>query len=244
MLSPQNCIGCRACVKICSCHCFTEAGHIIDRKTCTGCGKCTAVCSANALKLYGSKIESDALLSELLKDAVFYEKSGGGITFSGGECLLQSNFLVEMLELCKANSLHTAVDTAGNTDFSIFERLLPSTDLLLYDLKSTDPAIHKKGTGVDNTVILRNLSMLLQKCPEKIWIRIPIIPGFNNNREEIRKMHDFLSNFATPAKIELMPYHRLGEIKYKNLGLPMLKEIPIPQPEDINLFYKVLRKPE
>jgi pyruvate formate lyase activating enzyme len=241
MLNPQNCIGCRACVKICPCHCFAETGHVIDRKSCTGCGKCAAACPSNALELYGNKIDSDALLSELLKDAIFYEKSGGGITFSGGECLLQSDFLGEMLGLCRANSLHTAIDTAGNTDFSIFERLLPDTDLFLYDLKSVDSAIHQKGTGADNTVILKNLSALLQKCPEKIWIRIPVIPGFNNNKEEMQKIHDFLSNFITPAKIELMPYHRLGEIKHKNLGLPLLKEIPVIQSEEADLFYKILR---
>jgi pyruvate formate lyase activating enzyme len=242
MLNPRNCIGCRACVKICPYHCFTETGHVIDRKSCTGCGKCAAACPANALELYGSKIESEDLLSELLKDAIFYEKSGGGITFSGGECLLQSDFLVEMLGLCRANNLHTAIDTAGNADFSVFERLLPDTDLFLYDLKSVDPAIHQRGTCADNTVILKNLSTLLQKCPEKIWIRIPVIPGFNNNQEEMRKMRDFLSNFVTPAKIELMPYHRLGEIKYKNLGLPPLKEMPVPQPEEVDLFYKILRE--
>ena len=146
-----------------------------------------------------------------------YQNSGGGVTFSGGECMLQPDFLAEILARCRANGIHTAVDTAGAVSWKSFEKVLPDTDLFLYDIKVMECDIHQKYTGTPNTLILNNLQKLLQSGP-KVQIRIPIIPGVNDSVEEMQKIKEFLTPYH-PQGVELLPYHRMGEHKYQTLHL-------------------------
>lgn len=184
---------------------------------CTLCGKCTFYCPADARKICGKEYTPEEVLEEVVKDKPFYKNSGGGVTFSGGECMLQIDALEALLKLCKEAGIHTAVDTAGDVPFKYFERILPYTDLFLYDIKSMDDATHRKYTGASNKRILDNLRQLLKHgC--KLWIRIPVIPGVNDTGKEMEKIRDFLANFPTPERIELLPYHALGEHKYAALG--------------------------
>ena len=159
----------------------------------------------------------DEILCEILKDKNFYEVSGGGVTFSGGECMLQIDFLEAILKACKRNGTHTAVDTAGHVPFKNFEQILPYTDLFLYDVKCYDSLTHKKYVGVGNELILENLKKLLEG-KAKVWIRIPIIPTVNDTEEEMRKIRAFLDSCPAPERIELLPYHAMGEHKYSAIG--------------------------
>lgn len=157
-------------------------------------------------------------MREILKDKVFYENSGGGVTFSGGECMLQIDFLEEILKACKENGIHTAVDTAGCVPFEYFERILPCTDLFLYDVKCFDSEKHKQYTGIGNELILENLKRLLA-TDKSVWIRIPIISTINDNEEELQGIKEHIFSCGKPAKFELLPYHAMGEHKYVALGM-------------------------
>ena len=156
-------------------------------------------------------------MKKILPDRLFYQTSGGGATFSGGECMLQLGFLKELLDFCKKEKIHTAVDTAGAVPWRSFEEILPYTDMFLYDVKSMNSQRHKEYTGVGNEQILENLSRLLQ-MQKRVWVRVPIIPGVNDTLEEMRALRAFLLANGYPEKVELLPYHRMGEMKWKALG--------------------------
>lgn len=207
MFYKDKCTGCGKCKSVCPYH----------LEQCELCGKCTLYCPADARTVCGKEHTVDEVLKEVLKDKAFYETSGGGVTFSGGECMLQIDFLVEILKKCKENGIHTAVDTAGHIPFESFEKILPYTDLFLYDIKIFDSQKHKQYVGVSNELILENLKKLFER-KAKLWIRIPIIPDVNDSIEEIQKIKDFLKTIGTAEKIELLPYHAMGENKYRAIG--------------------------
>ena len=217
----DKCKGCGKCKAICP-----TPGH------CTLCGKCTFYCPADARKVCGKEYTVEEVLSEVLKDKAFYDNSGGGVTFSGGECMLQVDFLTEILKKCKENGIHTAVDTAGHVPFASFEKVLPYTDLFLYDIKVMDPEKHKTYVGADNTLILENLKKLLN-TGANIWIRIPVIGGINDSIEEMQKVKEFLTLWGKPQKVELLPYHAMGEHKYTALGKEN-RTFPVPNAETIH----------
>jgi pyruvate formate lyase activating enzyme len=163
----------------------------------------------------------ETIFDEIKRDKMFYKNSGGGVTFSGGECLLQNEPLFKLLELCRAEGIHTAIDTAGNVSLNVLEEVLPLTNLFLFDVKCLTEKLHKDFTGASNKLPLSNLSYLLNKAPEKVWIRIPVIPGFNAGEKaekELSKIHEYLLKLPPPARLELLPYHRLGETKRIALG--------------------------
>ena len=185
--------------------------------SCTLCGACATYCPTDARKIYGKEMNVDEVMEEILRDRAFYENSGGGVTFSGGECMLQIDFLEEILKQCKEQGIHTAVDTAGHVPYEYFERILPYTDLFLYDVKAFDSAVHQQYTGVGNERILENLQTLLA-LGAPIWVRIPTIPTVNASVEEMKKIKAFLDANGAPRKVELLPYHAMGEGKCTALG--------------------------
>ena len=202
----SRCIGCGKCREKCP--------HALS--SCDLCGTCTIYCPSGARTVYGKEMEVDEIIEEILKDRAFYEASGG-VTFSGGECMLQIDVLEALLKRCKECGIHTAVDTAGHVPYEFFERILPYTDLFLYDVKCFDKEKHKQYTGVDNERILDNLKQLL-KSNAPLWIRIPTIPTVNADEGEMRAIKAFLDDCGTPLKIELLPYHSMGEGKALALG--------------------------
>lgn len=212
MFYKNRCTGCGKCKEKCP----------NGLKRCDFCGRCELFCPHDARKIVGNECTVDEVLREILKDKDFYENSGGGVTFSGGECMLQIDFLNEILKLCKENDIHTAVDTAGCVPYEHFEQILPYTDLLLYDVKCIDSEKHKFFTGACNDLILENLKKLLA-TNKAMWIRIPVIPGVNDTVEEMKKIKFFLNTYGKPEKIELLPYHAMGEHKYSALGNPVPK---------------------
>ena len=205
MFYKDKCTGCGKCREVCPNH----------LQSCDFCGKCELYCPAEARKICGREYTPAEVLAEVIKDKAFYDNSGGGVTFSGGECMLQLDFLCEILKKCKSEGIHTAVDTAGNVPWKSFEKILPFTDLFLYDIKAFGAELHRKGTGVSNELILENLKNLSGRAD--IIVRIPVIGGYNDNDEEIRQIADFLKQIKI-IKAELLPYHAMGEHKYTALG--------------------------
>lgn len=175
--------------------------------------------SVPGLKVYGEKMEVEQVVEILVKDIHFYEESGGGVTFSGGEPLMQPVELAQLLEACKTQGLHSTVDTCGFAREVDFERIMDFTDLFLFDLKNMDPGLHRKYTGVDNSLILSNADFLLEKGATVIF-RIPVIPGINTTEGEVSAMVSFLKARADKlTEIHLLPYHRIAESKYRRLGM-------------------------
>jgi pyruvate formate lyase activating enzyme len=177
--------------------------------------------------------DCQTLLNLVCEDKPFYKKDGG-VTCSGGECMLQADFLAEFLKGCKENGLHTCIDTAGNVPFDSFLKVLPYTDLFLYDVKCITPSLHKAYTGTDNSQILCNLQKLSARGAN-IIVRVPLIPEFNGNENELSKIRSFLDTIST-VSVELLPYHTLGEGKYRKLNLTCEK-FTVPSDED-NIRYK------
>jgi pyruvate formate lyase activating enzyme len=206
MFYKDKCKGCGKCTEVCP-----------TPKNCTLCGKCSFYCPIDARKVCGKEYTVDEVFDEIIKDKAFYENSSGGVTFSGGECMLQIDFLLEILKKCKENGIHTAVDTAGHVPWESFERILPVTDLFLYDVKCFDAQKHKEYTGVTNDGILQNLGWLL-KNQKRVWVRIPIIPCVNDTVEEMQKIKAFLQENGGAQRVELLPYHKTGEYKYQAIG--------------------------
>ena len=195
-----------------------EEGRILqDRDTCQVCGDCVSVCYPGARELIGYSTTPTALVEELARDRVFYEESGGGVTFSGGEPLAQPDFLEECLSLCRDAGLRTALDTCGAAPWEELERQLPYLDLVLYDLKLFDDGLHQDYTGFSNQGILENFQRLVETGVE-VRVRRPVIPGVNESREEIEKLGEFLADSSGKIGIDLLPYHGLSADKYLRLG--------------------------
>lgn len=220
-LLANACRSCGKCAVLCERggHIFQDGCHLLERKNCIGCGKCAYSCPVTAISIIGKSYEPEALVKEVLKDRMYFETSDGGVTFSGGEPMLHQEYLRKVLILAKEAGLHTAVDTAGNVPFTSFERVLPYTDVFLYDIKIWDDEKHRQATGVSNQLILENLKKLTD-ADAQIIIRTPVIMEWNGNLKEFEAISSYLADLKKPVKlIQLLPYHSYGAGKYETLGL-------------------------
>ncbi|MCR4419119.1 MAG: glycyl-radical enzyme activating protein [Clostridia bacterium] len=211
------CTRCGRCVEACPKQAITleEKGVRIDRELCDCCGRCTQVCDPGALKVFGSEMSAQEVFEEVRRDVSYYERSGGGVTVSGGEPLQQAEFVAELFVRCREAGIHTCLDTSGYAGQEALEKVLPHTDLVLFDLKHPDPEIHRRLTGVGTAVILRNLRHLAERGTA-IVIRIPVIPGCNDRPEEVRALARVVADLGL-NRVDLMPYHRFGVGKYQML---------------------------
>lgn len=218
MLRLDRCSGCGSCVVRCpqGAIALVEGKAATDLGSCVRCGECLVYCPQNGRNICGQEMSVEAVLAEVLKDQVFYQRSGGGVTFSGGEAMAQLDFLAAALRACKAAGLQTAVDTSGAVPWASFERVQPLTDLFLYDLKLLDDAAHRTYTGVSNRGLLENLRKL-SAATDAIWIRFPVIPSINDDAENIARSIEFLKTIRF-RQLNLLPYHELGKGKAAQLG--------------------------
>ena len=213
----NRCVRCGKCRAVCPRGAIGEDFRA-DEALCAGCGRCADACPAAARKLYGWTQTTAELLPLLLADQDFFATSGGGVTFSGGECLLQIDALEELLIGCRRAGVHTAVDTAGQVPWERFERALPWTELFLYDVKCVSSELHRELTGESNERILENYRRLREIAADRLAVRVPVIPGANDRGAEMARVADFLAGHP-PASVELLPYHRLGAPKAGALGM-------------------------
>ena len=195
-----------------SCHSFIDGSHIYQRNKCTGCGNCAENCYAGALVLSGSQIEEEDVLMEILKDLEFYQISGGGVTLSGGEPLLQADACAALLKYLRQEGIHTLIETAGLVSWEAFEKILPFTDHFFYDVKLINPEKHKEFCGAPNEQILNNLVRLSEKT-EKITVRMPIIPGVNDKEADMKELADFIQRKTRVREISPYPFPQTGKGK-------------------------------
>ena len=217
MYKRNRCKGSGECVKSCPKNAISTGVQYvsINRKLCNSCGSCALACPTDALILVGRLLGADELLKEIEKDVIFYEESGGGVTFSGGEPLMQPDFLETLLGGCKDRSIHTALDTCGYAQWETVDRIKDKVDLFLYDLKSMDNQSHKKYTGVSNKLINQNFERLAENG-SILSVRFPVIPGINDDAENITKTGEFALSYGV-RQVCLLPYHRAGIEKYRSL---------------------------
>ena len=218
MINADRCLTCGACSEACPVEKggAVPAGQLWDRSACTHCGSCVEACPADARELAGREYGVDELVDELERDRVFFDTSGGGVTFSGGEPLAQAGFLSECLRECRRRGLHTIVDTCGLAPRDTVLEVAQRADLLLYDLKHMDPIRHRSETGVDNRLIFDNLRALSESDVE-IWIRIPLIPGFNDDAANIEATGAFLEGLPRRHRVFVLPYHGIADGKRSRL---------------------------
>ena len=221
-LYMHKCAFCGECARVCpnACHVVGESEgkpfHTFKRSKCARCGKCAEVCPENAIEVYGKEVDTAILAAELIKDKPFFESSGGGVTVSGGEPLLQADAAADLLERVKGFCVSTAVDTCGAVKREAVEKVLPFADVFLYDMKAIDPLVHEKCAGRGNDDVLSNLRFLGEKNAP-VEIRVPFVPGFNAG--EVDKIVRFAAEIKSVRAIRILPYHDYARAKYDALGI-------------------------
>jgi pyruvate formate lyase activating enzyme len=217
---PARCVRCYACLRACPLGAITKTADgavAIDREKCDLCGRCAEACLYDAMQIVGREMSVEEVVAEVEKDRIFYEQSGGGVTLSGGDPVVQGGFAGAILDACRARGLPTALDTAGFSPAGPFEDLARRADLVLFDVKVVDEARHKTFTGVSNAVVLDNLRRLAAAGPE-IWVRIPVVPGVNDDDDNIRRTIDLLLSLGKVRRVGLLPYHAGGLDKAGRIG--------------------------
>jgi len=239
------CNGCGQCLEPCPRKALSLADGTnsleIDRFACDSCGICVQSCPRRALTIYGQRMTVGEVVDEVLKDAPFYRRSGGGVTISGGEPLRQPKFLLAILKACRQAGLHTAIETSGYCSSRTFSRVLAEVDLVLFDLKVMSEEEHLALTGRKNSLILNN-ARLLANSGCAVQPRMPLVPGMNDSTNNLTIIASFLQSIGVPS-IELMPYHQFGRGKYVALGKPYkMGDMPNAKPEDVESVCKFLEE--
>jgi len=243
----HKCIGCNTCIDICKYKAlsFNESGLKIDRDICIGCGECSDECPSTALHMWGEYWNLDDLFYEIQKDKIYYTQSKGGITVSGGEPTIQSDFILQLLKKCKENNIHTALDTCGYAPEHIYRKLLPYVDLVLFDIKEFDLEKHQIFTGIPNNLILKNavwVAGYINENNKQIWVRTPIIPNYTATEENIRGIGQFIVNELNniPERWDLLSFNSLCTEKYSRLDLDwILKDEILMTKEQMEYFLSI-----
>lgn len=236
----KKCQHCLTCVKNCPVQAIKNFGEKIsvDCKICTECKICVENCPARALTIEGEKKSVEEILRVVMQDVDFYEESGGGVTLSGGEAMMQADFAVELLQALKEKNIHTAIETTGFAPPEIFARVIKHLDLILFDIKHWDENYHKKKTGVSNVPILKNMKFAIDEGKE-VLPRMPVIPDYNNSLDDAKNFVRRLNEVGA-KKIQLLPFHQFGENKYKLLGRNYeFDNVKALHAEDLSDFQKI-----
>ncbi len=218
MYNEENCTHCGRCIQMCTKAAITvnDGRLVTDRDKCISCGECADACYYNAREVSGKNLSFDEVCDIISRDTSFYSESGGGVTFSGGECLMYPDFLTALLRYAKGMRIHTSVDTSGFAPYEVFEKIIPYTDLFLYDIKAYDSSLHKALTNVPNEIIWENLEKLC-KAGCNVNLRLPLIEGCNTDLADLEKIASRCEAMGI-KDVNLLPYHDMGKYKYTKLG--------------------------
>ena len=243
VLQPERCIACGACVEVCEQGAIDlqPDGPSTDRTLCTVCGACAETCYTDARGIVGRRVGVSEVMDDVKRDNAFYDQSGGGVTISGGEPLAQPEFLRDLLAACRAWGLHTALDTCGFAPWRTLDSVRADVDLFLYDLKLLDDGRHRQYTGVSNVRVVDNLKRLSEEG-HRIVLRVPIIPGVNDQKEDVQQLGTVAASLPSLERVDLLPYHRIGRDKYRRLGkLCPMPEVDPPSTQQIDEIARQLR---
>jgi len=221
MLLPNRCARCGDCLRACQFGVLSQKpdGEVVaDHSKCTLCGDCVKTCAREAIQIVGWEATIPEILAEIEKDRAFFDQSGGGVTLTGGEPLLQPEFAEALVDELKARGVHVALDTSGYDPEATFLRIAGKSDLVLFDLKLMDEEKHRKFTGVSNQLILHNQRVLDSTTQVPVWVRFPLIPGVNDDEKNLEKMANFLATLKNVKLINILPYHKGGVDKFRRLG--------------------------
>lgn len=242
MYDSEKCVGCKRCadVCVCKCHSFEQAGHVFDRDSCIACGACVSpLC--DALELVGAEMTVNEVMAQVMRDEIFYRSSGGGITLSGGEPLMQEEFCISLLREAKAQGLNICMETCGFAKMETVEQTALWVDRYLFDIKETDAERHKRFTGVDNRMILENLR-ILDTLGKSIVLRCLIIPGFNDRDDHFYGIADIANSLENVVHIEVSPYHSMGSSKYERLGREYFVGTDMPTNDEVASYIDKIRR--
>lgn len=217
MTNDRKCIGCGKCAEVCPLNAISRinGGRTIHWPLCNNCLQCASVCPSHSIEVAGTPMTVEQTFDTAVRDRPFYINTGGGVTISGGEPLLQWEFALELFKRCKEAGLHTALDTTAYCEWEVLERVLEYVDLVLFDVKHMDPEKFREKCGVGNELILDNLEKAATRA--RIWLRIPLVPNYNDSESNLRQTAELASRIAAD-KISLLPYHEYGKHKYERLG--------------------------
>ena len=232
--NAQKCIGCRRCEQVCpnDVHSFTADGcHIVNFDACQTCGLCVDVCMQDALKIYGKEMSVDEVFAEIIKDKVYFDKSGGGVTLSGGEALKQFDFCLALAKKCQQNGIHVCIETNGASKKQYYQAIAPYVALFLFDYKATGDKLHKQLTGMTRKLVDENLR-ILNEIDAQVILRCPIIPVYNLSDEHFSAIAKLGDSMANIQKVEVLPYHNFGKGKAKEIGGHWELDIDIPGEDD------------
>jgi pyruvate formate lyase activating enzyme len=225
----SRCTHCSYCISACPLHAIrlVRGSLLVDRDLCDNCGKCSEVCYPEAIKLLGQYMTTQELLAEVRKDAIIYKHSGGGVTISGGEPLFELKFTKSFLKGCKEEGISVGVDTCGHISWSHIEQTAMYIDFFLWDIKHMNPEIHQALTGVANELVLSNARRVSDNGIP-IYLRIPVIPGYNDSEQNIRATCEFATSLRSLVEVHLLPLHHLGSARYESIGRPYpVADVPL-----------------
>ena len=245
----RRCVRCLACVAVCPRHAISFSDDVLrtDRERCNACGECTHVCANGARVIVGKRYTVSEILEMVSKDRVFYRRFDGGVTLTGGEVLLQHAAAQKVAELCRANMIHTTIETSAYGSWTSLLAVVENCDLVFVDLKHIEPQAHRSLTGVDNGIILENIRNVAQSSVDngfpRLIVRMPIVPGLNDGEEALRKAGQFVASLPGEVSINLLPYHRLGANKYEMIDLEYeVPDIQVPTSEYMSRVKEIVGK--
>lgn len=239
----HKCLQCQRCAEVCphGCHQFAQGRHKIDYSACQACGRCVEACPAQALKIYGQTRDVDDIIAEVIKDKPYFEKTGGGITLSGGEAMFQFSFALSLAKAAKAAGLHVCIETNGASRPERYREIAPWVDLFLLDYKVTDVRAHKSHTGIAKRVVETTLETL-NEIGAKVVLRCPLIPGYNFNDEHLAAIRAITARYDAIQHAEILPYHNLGMAKHRELGQIPVCTIAVPDDATVAKALDVLNQ--